>query len=164
MPVYQWIVFLHVTSVFGFLLAHGESLAVALRLRRERDPLAVRALLGLSSVTRRLMFGSLALLLAAGTLAGTMGGWWSEGWIWAALALLVAIAVVVMVYGASHYRRLRAVVEAAVKKGEQSSAQSADVESAELRSLLASPRPLVVSGAAAVGLVAILWLMLFKPF
>jgi hypothetical protein len=165
--VYQWIVFLHVTGVFGFLLAHGQSLAVALRLRRERDPWAVRTLLALSSATRGLMFGSLALLVAAGTVAGLMGGWWGEGWIWGALVLLLAITSAVLAYGTPHYRRLRAAVEATIAKNGSSSALPGSIttgESAELRELLASPRPLIVSVAGALGLVAILWLMLFKPF
>jgi hypothetical protein len=110
------------------------------------------------------MFGSLALLVAAGALAATLGGWWGQFWIWAALVLLVVISAVAVAFGSPHYRRLYAAVAAATAK-ESSAAQGAtgSVEDAELRMLLVSPRPLVVSAVAAMGLVAILWLMLFKP-
>ena len=49
MDLYPWIVFLHVAGVFLFFMAHGTSMAVGFRLRQERDPARVRALLDLSS-------------------------------------------------------------------------------------------------------------------
>src|SRR6478609_7482514 len=45
--MYRWLVFLHVLAVFGFLLAHGTAIAVAFRLRREREVARIRVLLDL---------------------------------------------------------------------------------------------------------------------
>ena len=36
--MYSWLVYIHVLATFAFLLAHGVSSVVALRLRRQRDP------------------------------------------------------------------------------------------------------------------------------
>ena len=41
--------FAHLAGVFGFLVAHGVSAGVGLRLRKERDPVRARALLDLSA-------------------------------------------------------------------------------------------------------------------
>ena len=48
MDLYPWIVFLHVVGVLLFFIAHGTSMAVGFRLKRERDPARVRALLELT--------------------------------------------------------------------------------------------------------------------
>jgi hypothetical protein len=47
--LYQWMVFLHIAGVFAFLVAHGVSVGVAFRVRLERDPKRIMALLDLSS-------------------------------------------------------------------------------------------------------------------
>jgi hypothetical protein len=47
--MYNWLVFLHVVSALGFMMAHGVSVSVAFALRRERHSERVRALLELSA-------------------------------------------------------------------------------------------------------------------
>jgi hypothetical protein len=47
-PFHTLIVTLHVLGVLLFVLAHGVSAFVLLRIRAERDPVALRTLLGLS--------------------------------------------------------------------------------------------------------------------
>lgn len=155
--MYSWFVFAHLAGVFGFLLAHGASASVALRLHREDDPGAVRALLALTAASRRLMYGSLALLMAAGVCAGFLGGWWREGWIWAAIGLLVLMTLAAVALGTPYFRRLRKAVAAA-------DATQRDADRDALRLLLRSPRPLVVSAVGLGGLLVILWLMVLKPF
>jgi hypothetical protein len=161
--MYRWIVFLHLVGVFGFLLAHGASAAVAFRLRRAVGLATVRALLALSRATNPLMYGSLALLLAGGIVAGFLGGWWGQGWIWAALGVLAAVTVAVVAIGVPHFRRLRKAVEGmpASVDGSQPSAPAANEV---LAALLASQVPLVVAVVGIVGLIIILWLMALKPF
>lgn len=159
MELYSWAVFAHIAGVFGFLLSHGASAGVALRLRREDDARAVRALLALSGGTRRLMYGSLALLGAAGIWAGVLGGWWGTGWIWASIGVLMAMTLAVVVVGTPYFRRLRKVVDVAIAAGGASGG-----EGDELRAMLRSARPLVVSAVGLGGLVVILWLMVLKPF
>lgn len=161
MPVYTWIVFAHLVGVFGFLLAHGASASVALRLRHEHEPGAIRGLLALTAATRRLMYGSLALLGVAGALAGYLGGWWSEGWTWASVGVLIAMTLAVVAVGTPYFRRLRKVAEIAAAR---SAAGGDDASGEELRAMLRSARPLVVSAVGLGGLAVILWLMVLKPF
>lgn len=158
---YTWMVFIHLVGVFGFLLAHGVSAAVAWRLRGyatgERDPVALRSMLALSASTRQLMYGSLALLLLGGIAAGLIGHWWGHAWIWAAVALLVIVTGAAIYLALTYFRRLRATLiahEAAPK-------EPAQAES--LLSVLASPAPVALSVVGFAGLLAILWLMVFRP-
>src|SRR6266511_2088162 len=51
MELYPWLVFLHIGGAFLFVLAHGVSALVAFRLRAERDPGRMTALLELSSTS-----------------------------------------------------------------------------------------------------------------
>jgi hypothetical protein len=64
--MYPWIVFLHVTGGFTFVLAHGASASVAFALRHERNSERIRALLDLSPSFFNVMYLSLLVLLAAG--------------------------------------------------------------------------------------------------
>lgn len=159
--MYLTIVFLHIVGVFGFLLAHGASALVGFKLREERKPERIRALLDLSASSRTLMYSSLGLLLVAGIVAGFLGHWWGRLWIWCALALLVLIVVVIVVAGLDYFRRLRSTVED-VLTGDEVGTRAAREE--ELAELLRSPRPRLISLAGSGILVVILYLMMFKPF
>ena len=108
--MYTWWRFLHVLGALGFLAAHGATAAVAMRLRKERDPAKIRALLGLSRSTRPWMYVSLLLLIAAGVIAGFQGHWWDEGWIWTALILLVVLLVAAFPLAVPYYVRVRRAV------------------------------------------------------
>lgn len=153
--VYTWVVFAHVAFVFGYLLSHGATIAVALKLRGEREPARIRPLLELSRAAVRVSLGFLGALVATGVLAGFMGAWWGQAWIWIALVLLVALGVGAEALGGT-MRRLRQVV------GDGNGAGVATDETKLVR-LARSRRPAVVIVAGVVGLTAILWLMIFKP-
>lgn len=153
--LYAWVVFAHLVGVFGFLLAHGASIAISLRLPRERDPRAVRVLLDLSAALRGLMYGSLGLLALGGIVAGFLGHWWSSGWIWASAGILVLMLAGIVGVGVPYFRRLRVAAEAAPATG---------TPSPEFAALLGAPQPRIVTGVGVVGLLIILWLMVLKPF
>jgi uncharacterized membrane protein len=140
-------------GALGFLAAHGATAAVAMRLRKERDPAKIRALLGLSRSTRPWMYISLLLLIAAGVVAGFQGHWWDQGWIWTALVLLVVLLVAAFPLAVPYYMKVRRAV-----------AEDAATTPDELEGLLLSPRPIVIAVVEAAGLVVIVWLMVFKPF
>jgi hypothetical protein len=155
--LYQWMVFLHIAGVFAFLVAHGISVGVAFRLRREREPTRIMALLDLSSWSISLMYIGLLLLLGGGVTAGFLGDWWGDGWIWVSLGTLVAVMVAMYVVATGYYKRLRTIVGAMAGGSEAVSVQ-------RLADLLEGPRPLVLAVIGFGGLLFILYLMLFKPF
>lgn len=154
---YQWWVFLHIVGVFGFLLAHGVSVGVAFRLRRERDPHRINALLELSGSSIVLFNVSSIVLLIAGVVAGFLGHWWGQGWIWTALGILLATSVAMSVLARPFYKRIRLVAEA-LASGSQA------VTEEQFAAVLRSPRPLVIAGVGFAALLVILWLMVLKPF
>ena len=93
MNLYPWIVFIHAAGVLLFFIAHGTSMAVGYRLKQERDPVRMRALLDLSSWSLGIA-PSVAFVVGilAGIAAGIMGGHFGRLWIWLAIVLLTVVA------------------------------------------------------------------------
>jgi hypothetical protein len=154
---YQWWVFLHIAGVFVFLVAHGVSMGVSIRLRQERDPKRIMALLDVSSASISGLYVGLVLILVGGVVAGFMGDWWGQGWIWVALGTLIALMVLMYAVASTYYKRLRLIV-GAMADGSEAVGQE------RLAELLAGPRPVVLAVIGFGGLLFILYLMLFKPF
>jgi uncharacterized membrane protein len=155
--VYQWIVFLHILGAFGFILAHGVSVAVLFKLRAERDRDRIRTLIELSGASMRGFYASIAVLLGAGIVAGFMGNWWRMLWIWLSLGLFLAVAVLMFPLATLYFRRISNAVQM-----RPSGAPMASDE--EIDELLRSRRPAVIAAIGFGGFIAILWLMRFKPF
>lgn len=169
--LYQWLVFLHVLGVFGFLLGHGASAVVAFRLRRERDLARVGALLDLSRSGNMAANMCLLLFLLAGIIAGFMGDWWGQGWIWVALGLLIALAVTMFALGSAPLERVRDLLKAWERSGEASAPPEAAAEimrkssfEKQVAALLDATHPVLMTALGGGVLAVILWLMLFKPF
>lgn len=152
MNVYLWERFLHLLGAFGFVAAHGATAAVTFKLRKERDPVRIRAYLDLSRSTRGLMYGSFALLLGAGIATAFRMGWWSSGWLWTAIVLLALLFGAAFPLAVPYFRSIRR------------AAERDPVDEKELATLLASSRGLVLAWVETVGILIILWLMVFKPF
>lgn len=157
--LYQVLVFLHILGVFGFLLAHGVSLFVGFRVQHEKDIHAIRALLGLSASAVMASFFSLLVLLIGGIGAGFVGHWWSQGWIWAALGVFVLVWILMSAFTGPAFRRARL---AAGFTGPNTIEESVISES--LPEALAALRPWLPTLAGGIGLLVLLWLMVFKPF
>jgi hypothetical protein len=152
--VYDAWLFVHLAGLLGFVAAHGVSAAAGLRLRRERDPGRIRALLDASAAARGLAYAGMALLAAGGLGDAFLGHWWGRGWVWASIILFAAMAGALVALAVPYYGRVRAAVDRA----------SAGDGQGDLTRLLASPIPLLVLAIGAGGLGVILWLMVFKPF
>lgn len=162
--LYPWIVLVHVLAAFGFVLSHGASAFAALRMRADRRPENVSSMLDLSSASLSVMYVSLLVLLVAGIVAGIMGGWWGRLWIWLSLAILIAIAAFMYYVATLFYIQVRhAVGKSAPQDGKDKPAPT-PVSAAELAVLLESRRPFVLTAVGVVGLAAIVYLMMLKPF
>lgn len=156
--MYRWIVFLHVASAFVFMLSHGGAAVVMFRLRRETEPERVRLLLELARSNEGLTYGSFFLNLISGVALGFMGRWWSHGWIWAALGSLVVIYLVMGYFGRGFFEPLVKAVTPSDNPGHLT------VTREELSALLETGRPVLMTVAGVGGWIAIIWLMMFKPF
>ena len=164
--MYSWLVYIHVLATFAFLLAHGVSSVVALRLRRQRDPALARAWLQLNASGGfvAVFYGSLLLLLITGIVSGFIGDWWGQGWIWLSLALLIGIIIGMFFIGTRRYSRLRQALGMPWFDGrkEHPAGEPAPIE--EIHALLADSPALALTVIGFGGIAVILWLMMFKPF
>lgn len=161
--MYGWVVFFHVLGAFVFVLAHGVSMLISFRLRRQRDRTLQAELLEVSGMSNGLMYVGLLVLVLAGVLAGIMGGHWGRGWIWAALGTLVVVIVIMYAVASPFYGRMRAAAGIAPYKDAAAKYKPPATER-DLDELATSNRPLSLAAVGGIGLVVILWLMLFKPF
>ncbi len=106
--LYQFVVFLQVISVLGYLLAHGVSAAVSFALKKERDIARVRALLDLSAASYPSMLWTLFTIVVFELAAAFLNMvWWIFSWIWASIVLLVVIVVLMAIHGASVFEQRR---------------------------------------------------------
>jgi hypothetical protein len=162
MQLYPWVVFIHVLAAFLFVLAHGASAFVSYRLRAERDPARIAALLDLSSSTLGVMYGSLGVLMLAGIAAGIMGSWFSKGWIWLAIGVLVIVSALMYPVATRYYVTIRQAL--GLQRPGSSGPAPEPLPTDQLLALLDSRRPDAIAAIGAVGLVLIVWLMVVKPF
>jgi hypothetical protein len=162
--LYNWVVWLHIVGGFAFVLAHGVSAGVSLKLRGEREIPRVQVLLDLSNVATQGMYVGLVILLVGGIAAAFMAGLWGRGWIWTALAILVLMIVFMYARASRYYGAIRraAGLEWYIPGKGQGPAGTSDA--AELSRLLAIPRAVELAAIGVIGLLAIIWLMVMKPF
>jgi hypothetical protein len=160
--VYDAWVYAHLAGVFGFLIAHGVSAGVGLRLRRERDAARARALLDLSSASLNLANVSFVVLLAGAIGTTTKGHLWGEGWVWAAIGVLAVLLALVPALVVPYYKKVRRVVGAPGARGRAPAGEPGTA--AEIAAVLGSPMPLVIAWTGAAALTVLLWLMVYKPF
>jgi hypothetical protein len=160
--MYQWLVYAHIGSVLLFVLAHGASAAMALRLKAEPSADGIKALVMLSTLSSRVMYPFLLLIVITGIWLGAAGGWWGRGWIVTALVILLVTVALMNLMG-RQYHPIR--VAAGQRRGRargREPAPPAGPDEVRRLALSTSPWPITILGLLA--LAVILWLMLFKPF
>jgi hypothetical protein len=148
--LYLWLKYLHLVGLAIFLLGHGVSAGSSLVLRRPLSDAVRASLLQLSIRGNFASFPGLALLLITGVWMGFLGSWWHWGWIWTAIVVLVAVAVAMSAQSVP-YHKAREAVGGSKPEG-------------ELESQLKHARPVVMAVIGSVGLVILIFLMVFKPF
>lgn len=164
MNLYPWFIYLHLIGVLIFVLAHGASVMVALRLRIERNPERVRALLDLSSGSIGVMYIGLLVLLVGGIAAGFAGGHWGQLWIWTAIAVLVAVLALMYARGTQYYAMVRQAVGIRPYNAPKDAPDPVPSSPEDLDALLSSGRAFELAGIGGVGLLVLTWLMVAKPF
>jgi len=165
--LYPWIVFVHVTGAFAFVLAHGVAVFTGFRVRQEHDRARIAALLDLSTASISLMYGALLVAVVAGLLAAGIGGWLGRLWPWTSIGVLIVVAAAMALIGTGHFRRLRQLVGASISRSQaRRLPPPPDPETAEqeLGLRLRSRRPELLAGIGSGGLLIVIWLMVLKPF
>jgi len=164
--MYKLWLFLHILGALTFFYTHGMAGLVAFRLRSERDPGRIRALLESYSTSRMmgLLYGSLLLLLVAGVIAGFAGHWWSSGWIWISLVMLVAIVAAMYMIATRYYGQVRKSIGTEYMQGSRTIPAEPPASPEEIDSLLKRSPAILIFIIGYGGMAVILFLMIFKPF
>ena len=158
-----WLVFAHILGAFTFVLAHGVSMFVALRIRGERDQARVAALLDLSRSAVVVAAFAVLFLLITGVTAGFVGNWWGSRWIWTSIAILVVLWGYMSFRGTRYLDEVRHAV-GSVGVYDKKGTEPPPADPAAATALLASARAMELATVGGIGLVTILYLMVFKPF
>ncbi len=166
MDLYAAIVFIHAATILLFFIAHGVSMAVAFRLKMEREPARVRMLLDLSGWAMGLPASvAITVGILTGIAAGIMGGWFGQLWIWISLVLLALVAVAMTPMATTKLKAVRAAAgTVSVNPFARVQAPAPEPDLGELNRLLDAWNPLPVALLGMTAFLVILWLMLFKPF
>jgi hypothetical protein len=162
--MYRWLVFLHVLSAFAFFLVHGATAGAMFRLKTERDPDRIRAVLGLRDLAERWMGLPLLVLLGSGIALGFYGRWWGRGWIWTSLGILVLVGLLMSIIGRMYHMRVWEGLDPQGHPMRKGAGDRPPASPEQLAAILASGRPWLLTGIGMAGMAVILWLMLFKPF
>ena len=145
--LYAWLRFFHLLGLAVFLFAHGVSGGASLALRAPVS-MESRRLLRLSQGSSFIANPSLIIVLVTGIWMAFAGHWWGKGWPWASLLVLVAVLGGMGFIAGPYY------------KAREAAEQPDDV----LKDRLGRTRPLAAIWIGGVGLVALTFLMVFKPF
>lgn len=155
---YNWWKLLHVLGVLAFVMYHGVSTIVALRLRKERDRTRIAELLQFSGSSVRGMYVSLAWLTGFGVIAGVQSGVYThQSWFWVSIGILVAVMGEMSIVARPYYKRLKEAVEIRPSGVPRRSDE-------ELAAMMRSRLSLVNAAFGFAALMFIAYLMIFKPF
>jgi hypothetical protein len=153
---FRWLLFLHVVSVLALLGTHGTSMTVLYRIRRERDRSRILDMVTLSGETILPMYISLAAILVTGILLGLKVHVFSFWWIWVAIVILVATAALMGAIARPYFARVKEACQMRPSGVPR-------VSDEELMEILRAPTAHVISAIGVIGLLAILYLMVFQP-
>jgi hypothetical protein len=104
------------------------------------------------------------VLMVAGVANGFMRHWWSSGWIWISLVLMLVITVWMFRLGMKTYHPLRKAFGLAYQVGKDEMPPELPLSEEERVKLLEATDPKLMIWVGYGGFLLILWLMIFKPF
>lgn len=159
--MYSFVVFIHVLSVIIFLLAHGVSITVFFLIRRQPSVERTRILMEVRKAAVPVMMIAFLVLILSGIGAASIGQWWSRGWVWASIGVLVGIFLAMGFMGRTYFDRIQNLFQPA-KRTENTVA--AVLHTQDLVPVLRNSHPRILSLIGVSGLVVILYLMMYKPF
>jgi len=160
----RWLIFLHVLSALTFYMAHGTSVAMAFKIRKETDFIRIRAMLDLSWSTMILMGVSVLIMGLTGIIMPFMIHIWNKVWIWASIVLMLFVFIYMAMFNETSYKQLRRLVGLPYMKGGKELPAEPPSSPEEVAELL---KKTSVTGLVVIGYVIpaiVLWLMVFKPF
>lgn len=159
-----WLKLIHVGSAFVFAAGHGVSMAVAFRLRHEREPARMLALLDLSAWSIGISLWALLVVLIAGIVDGVVGGYFGRAWTWLAIVLLVVIASLMTPTVGNHLNRVRQALGQRTRMLKPADPDPVALPIDDVLAMTQARGPEVGLAIGAGGFALLLLLMVFKPF
>jgi Co/Zn/Cd efflux system component len=153
---YSWLKFFHVAAVLALLGTHGASMFVLYAIRRERDRKKILDLISLSGYTVGPMYVSIVAIVVFGAWL-----WWKvypldTWWLWIAVVILVLTIGLMNATAKPYFARVKEACQVRPSGVPR-------VSDEELGEVLGSARAHLITAIGLVGLLAILYLMIFKP-
>jgi hypothetical protein len=102
------------------------------------------------------MYISLLVLVVAGFVAGYQGKWLNDTWIWVAVVVLLLTSGLMTAFAAPYFRKI---TEACAVRPSGVPRTSDE----ELTALLRSGTTTLITAIVSIGILVILYLMIFKP-
>ena len=167
--VHEVILFFHLAGVFVFLIAHGTSGAVGFRLRREREPAKVAALLEISGSTLPAMGVGWILILVTGIALGVetwLGGGTRFGWFYASLVIFIVLTAMMtpLSQGYVKARAALGVKPAMVSAKSWTKILAKGYTRDKLDEYLGEANAMALAAVGFGGILVLVFLMMFKPF
>lgn len=164
MDFYGWLVFAHIVAVILAFTAHGVSAFAMFRVRSERDPGRLAAILDLSAGS--LMAAGIGLLVAIvlGIVAAIMGGHFGKFWPWASIIVVVVVIGLMTPLAGIPMNRVRKALGMRIQGDKTTDPPRQPGTADELTSALAGIRPELPAAVGIGGIVVLAWLMRVKPF
>lgn len=162
--LYPWLRFGHILSALLFVAGHGVSMVVAFRIRAERDPARMLALLDLSASSLYVAGVGLLLVLVTGIAAGIVGNLFGRGWIWASIVVFVVVAGVMTPLAGAHFARLREGLGQRTRQMKPTDPDPTPLTIDNVLRVAGRRTPEATAAIGITGIVALVWLMGFKPF
>jgi hypothetical protein len=106
----------------------------------------------------------LIVLLVSGIVSGIAGNWFGQGWIWAAIALLVGISFAMTPLAIAYLNPIRRALGQRTREVKATEPDPTPLPIDQVLVLTQSRRPEMTLLIGGGGLLVILWLMVFKPF
>jgi len=155
--MYRFWVFVHLVGVVGFLITHGVSMWAMFAVRaagQDRERILDRC--ETSKATTMPMYVSFGVLLVGGIAAGIDGALFADWWLLGSLALLLVLTVSMSVIATPHMKRLR---EGCTRWADGTYTMSDE----DLGEVLTGSATMITAASGSIGLLAIVFLMVFKP-
>jgi hypothetical protein len=156
---FNWWKFLHLAGLVAFLSFHGVSMFVLYRIRGvDLDRTRITELISFSGLTTMPMYVSLLVLVLGGVGAGiTSHIYFSQLWLWVSIGILVVTVGLMTSVAAPYFKQITAACEVRPSGVPRKSDE-------ELGALLHGSTTTLITAVGSIGLVAILYLMIFKPW
>lgn len=161
--MYEALLFFHVLSAFAYFLLHGAVASVSYALERETNPNRKAVFDSVLNLTYRWSPFSLLALLLTGVVLSFMGRYWTDGWVWSSLGILVLTGILMFIVGGIHLS-LRFMSDETEYPSDLPAEGQRGYSLVVLVRRLGSRVPTLLTAAGVLAMGFILWFMMFKPF